>query len=348
MDPSNQIRTYLQSVKKATVSLHDLERLFLGQPCTYEQFSQSVLELEAEELIEMVQSKGRTGKLPSLAYQYRVQKNRLKEDTHKDIHQARLLLHPSIQLDSYYSSGAGIWEQDRPFIERIDAYLKREMFPSIPVPAPERSFELVADEKWITEKQGKELLMRIGLWDKFLIIPVEDPLMFAVNPYSLTKAVHKHLIVENKTTYQALLQALPDVPFTTLIFGGGYRVTKSIEMLSMQLPLKEAAHEFYYFGDIDREGISIWHLFNERVLALFGKPACLALPFYRACLSREFAYGKENQRGNEQALQDFLSHFTEEEHKLINLCLAEGGYFPQEIVPTHELCRIWRHTAWTT
>lgn len=78
MNPNSRIRTYLQSIKKTTVSLHELETLFLGQPCTYEQFSQSVVELEAEEIIVMVKRNGRTSKQPSLAYQYRVQKNRLK------------------------------------------------------------------------------------------------------------------------------------------------------------------------------------------------------------------------------------------------------------------------------
>ncbi|MGO4500763.1 Wadjet anti-phage system protein JetD domain-containing protein [Paenibacillus sp. 2RAB27] len=348
MNPNVRIRSYLQTLKKTKVALHELEALFQGLPCTYEQFAQSVLELESDEILRMVQKQGRTIKRPALAYQYSLQKNRLKVDTHKDIHQARLLLHPDIQLDAYYSLGAENWEQDRHYIERVDAYLKREKLPTTPVPAPERSFELVADEKWITEKQGKELLTRIGLWDKLLIIHVEDPLMFAVNPYNLTGVIHRHLIVENKTTYQALLQAMPDVPFTTLIFGGGYRITRSIELLPMQLPLKDAAHEFYYFGDIDREGIHIWHLFNKKVLKYFGKPAFLALPFYRECLSREFAYGKENQRGNEEALQDFLFHFTVEEQETINHSLATGGYFPQEILPTQELCKIWRHTAWTT
>ncbi|KRE83731.1 hypothetical protein ASG89_11435 [Paenibacillus sp. Soil766] len=348
MNFNSRIRTHLLSLKKVKVSIDELYALFDGQPCTYEQFAQSVLELEAEKIIQMVQSKGRTGKRPSLAYQYSVQKNRLKVDTHKDIHQARMLLHPDIQLDAYYSLGAEIWEQDKLYIAMIDTYLKEYMLPTTPVPAPERSFELVADEKWITEKRGGELLTRIGLWDKFLILLVDDPLMFAVNPYGLTNEVHRHLIVENKTTYQALLQALPDVPFATLIFGGGYRITKSIELLSMQLPLKDPVHEFYYFGDIDKKGIHIWHLLNEQVIKLFGRPAKLAFPFYRACLSRKFAKGKEYQRSHEQALQTFTSHFTEEERKIINQCLASGGYFPQEILPSHELCRIWRHTAWTT
>ncbi|UKS24461.1 DUF2220 domain-containing protein [Paenibacillus sp. HWE-109] len=346
MELNSKIRSHLQAIKNKKVSLEELEAI--AQPCTYEDFSRLILELETAGILQMVQRSGRTIKPPFLAYQYSVQKNHVMQDTHKDIHRARLQLHPAINLDAYYSLKSSIWEKDRPFIERIDSYLKKNMLPSTPAPEPERSFELVADEKWITEKQGKELLTRIGLWDKLLILPVDDPLMFAVNPYGLAGAVHKHLIVENKTTYQALLQVLPDVPFATLIFGGGYRVTKSIELLPMQLPLRDAAHAFYYFGDIDKEGIHIWHLLNERVLALFGKPANLALPFYRACLSRKSSSGKENQRESEQALQVFLSHFTEEERRIINRSLAAGSYFPQEILSTHELCTIWRHTAWMT
>ncbi|NQX67497.1 hypothetical protein HQN90_15350 [Paenibacillus alba] len=346
MELISKIRSHLQSIKNKKVSLEELEAI--AQPCTYEEFSRLILELETAGILQIVQRSGRTVKPPFLAYQYSVQKSHFMQDMHKDIHRVRLQLSPLINLDAYYSLTSSIWEEDRPFIERIDAYLKNNTLPSIPAPEPERSFELVADEKWITEKQGKELLTRIGVWDKLLILPVDDPLMFAVNPYGLAGAVHKHLIVENKTTYQALLQVLPDVPFATLIFGGGYRVTKSIELLPMQLPLRDAAHEFYYFGDIDKEGIHIWHLFNERVLALFGKPASPALPFYRACLSRESASGKENQRDNEQALEAFVSHFTEQEQMIIKRCLTAGGYFPQEILPTHELCTIWRKTAWIT
>ncbi|MFD0692603.1 Wadjet anti-phage system protein JetD domain-containing protein [Paenibacillus sp. GCM10027628] len=348
MDPKSQILRYLQSLKKNTTLLSELEALFLGQPCTYEEFSGAVLELEAAGIMQMVQSKGRTGKQPSIAYQYKVQKSRLKEDLHKEIHRARIFIHPLIGLDAYYSLESGDWELDWPYIERIDAYLKSHTLPKTPVPAPERSFELVGDEKWITDKHGKELLIRTGLWDKLHIIPVADPLMMAVNPGYIANTIHRHLIVENKTTYQALLQALPDVPFTTLIFGGGYRITKSIELLPLQLPLSASIHQFYYFGDIDHEGIAIWHMLNERVLEWFGSPAKPALPFYRACLDRSFVYGKENQRNNDQAVQAFMRHFSQEEQARISAPLAAGGYYPQEILHTQELCALWRNTQWIT
>ncbi|NEW09921.1 hypothetical protein GK047_28980 [Paenibacillus sp. SYP-B3998] len=347
MEPKSQLLRYLQSFKKSKILLSELEEVFLGQPCADDIFSKAVLELEAEGILQMVQSKGRTGKQTSLAYQYNVQKSRLKEDLHKEIHRARLLMHPLIKLDVYYSLESSNWQQDWPYIERIDAYLKQHALPSIAVPAPERSFALVGDEKWITEKQGKELLARIGLWDKLLIIPVADPLMMAVNPGCLSNAVHRHLIVENKTTYQALLQALPDVPFTTLIFGGGYRITKSMELLPMQLPLTDCVHQFYYFGDIDKEGIAIWHTLHNRVLAWFGSPVHLALPFYRASLTKNFVYGKDKHRDHEEAIEHFLCHFSLEEQVKISTSLAAGGYFPQEILQTQELCALWRYTEWT-
>lgn len=348
MDPKSQIQRYLQSLKKQTTFLSELEELFLGQPCTYEEFAGAVLDLEAAGMIQMVQSKGRTTKQPSLAYQYKVRKSLLKEDLHKEIHRARIHIHPLIGLDAYYALNSSDWQQDWPYIERIDAYLNNHALPEIAVPAPERSFELVGDEKWITEKQGEKLLTRIGLWEKLRIIPVDDPVMMAVNPKCLTYTVHRHLIVENKTTYQALLQALPDVPFTTLIFGGGKRIAKSIELLPLQLPLGDVIHQFYYFGDIDHEGVTIWHTLNERVLEWFGCPAKPALPFYRACLAKGFVYGKENQRSNDQAIHQFSDHFSAEEQARISGLLAAGGYYPQEILKTEELCAIWRNASWNT
>ncbi|TXK77815.1 Wadjet anti-phage system protein JetD domain-containing protein [Paenibacillus sp. N3.4] len=348
MNPKKHLIDFLHAYKKSTILLSDLEDLFLGQSCTYEDFSAAVLELENEGILQIVKKKGRMVKEPYLAYQYRVHKSQIKGELHQQIHQARSLTHRWIQLDIYYSLSSSIWQQDWPYIQLIDTYLNKHGLPSFPVPAPERSFALVGNEKWITEGQGKELLDRIGLWEKMLVIPVADPLMMAVHPSCLQFPVHRHLIVENKTTYQALLQALPDVPFTTLIFGGGYRITKSIELLPIQLPLPVGKHEFYYFGDIDKEGMSIWHILQGRVQTWFDSPVHLAMPFYRACLAKSFAYGKENQRDNSEAAEAFLRHFSAQEQIQITQCLAAGGYFPQEILHTQELCALWRNTEWTT
>ncbi|MCD8509389.1 MAG: DUF2220 domain-containing protein [Bacillus sp. (in: Bacteria)] len=231
-------------------------------------------------------------------------------------------------------------EKRSTFIQKIDHYIAKYEFPTEPVPAPERSYELVGDEKWITEKGGKELLEQLGIYEKLNIIPVSDPLMFAMNPNQLTNSTQLHLIVENKTTYQGLLPELTSAMFSTLIYGSGKKIVKSIEQFQAQYPI-EADHHFLYFGDIDREGIAIWHSLNKRT------EAHPALPFYRACLAKTPASGKEYQREQQEATVHFLSHFRTQEQTNIKNLLNEGNYLPQETLKTKELQQIWRETDWT-
>jgi hypothetical protein len=212
------------------------------------------------------------------------------------------MLHPSINLDEYYRQDPSVWKKDLPFLLKIDQYLKQTSFPKEQVPAPERSYELVGDEKWIVEKGGKEILERIDLFLLLKIIPVSEPLMFGINPNKLNEKTQYHLIVENQTTYQGLLPVLTKTIFSTLIYGAGKAAVKSIEQFSMQYPI-EANHQFFYFGDLDREGILIWYSFNQK------EKATLALPFYLACLEKEAAIGKEYQKEHNMALEQFLDFF---------------------------------------
>ncbi|MGZ0085616.1 Wadjet anti-phage system protein JetD domain-containing protein [Caldibacillus thermoamylovorans] len=336
-----QIEKRLAAFPKRTISLVELERLTEPFARTYEAFAEIVLRLEADGTLEMVKAKGRTTRTPSLAFQYRIHKHRLMEDYYRELQRWQNRLHPAIQLDAYYGKDPSVWERDKPFIVQIDDYLNTHSLPHEAVAAPERSMELVGDEKWITEGGGREVLERIGLFDRLRIIPVSDPLMFAVHPGNMAQAVQLHLIVENKTTYQALLPALLDTVFSTLIYGKGKTVISSIAQFSLQYPVK-ADHRFYYFGDIDREGVAIWHSLFQK------KPALPALPFYRACLQKEPARGKEYQIERTEALASFLSYFAPDERERLCELLASGRYYPQETLKTRELQHIWREWQWTS
>jgi len=90
--------------------------------------------------------------------------------------------------------------------------------------APERSYELLGDEKWIDFKGGKALLQRIRLWDKLKINYNVDPLMVAVNSGILWKSAHCHLVVENKATFHDCLESLNISPLTALLYGAGRNV----------------------------------------------------------------------------------------------------------------------------
>ncbi|WP_409970911.1 Wadjet anti-phage system protein JetD domain-containing protein [Bacillus sp. Bva_UNVM-123] len=250
------IKSMLAAFKKKTIALAELEHMLKPFIHTYEEFANMILTLENEEILTMVKAKGRTNRTPSLAFQYRINKSELASDYHKELQRYRTILHPGINLDDYYCDDLAIWAEHLPFLLKIDEYVKQNGFPKDEVPAPERSFELVGDEKWIIEKGGKAILEKTGLFSAFHIIPVSEPLMFAINPLNIKEEQQYHLIVENKTTYQGLLPALKETHFSTLIYGCGKAVIKSIEQFPMQYPVL-ANHQFFYFGDLDKEGISI-------------------------------------------------------------------------------------------
>lgn len=332
---------FLCTYPKVTIGLSELEQAFQGEQIDYETFAGRVLELENERSLEVVKIHGRNGKPLSLAYQYRIHKRLLHGEYIRELHQWSTRLHPDISLDVYYSLSQDIWRADLPYIEQVDAYLKRGLRPTQQAPAPERSYELVQDEKWITDHGGQALLERLGVWEQLKIVPVSDPLMLAVNPsIGFDSKNHLHLIVENKTTFQGLVPELPGMPFTSLIFGYGRKIVGNLGMLRLQYPVQGAEHELYYFGDLDLEGILIWYDLQVK----FG--VRLALPFYRACLEKEPSKGKQNHRLSEEALQAFTGCFTERESEQIIAMLREGCYIPQETLRSEDLVRIGREAAW--
>lgn len=343
MNIKQTIEEHLSLIKKATVALEELEMLFAGLEADPRVFAAAVIELEQSGVLEAVKTAGRTMKQPALAYRYRVNKPSIMERYIHQLQQYRLKIHPAIQLDSYFALSEQQFVQDRHWIDRIDHFLKTEGVPSSTVPAPERSFQLAGNEKWITDLGGEALLKRLELWDLLRIHPVSDPLMLAVNPSPLTESSHLrclHLIVENKTTFQALLPVVPSSPFNTLIYGCGNKITGNLDMFSLQYPVTDREHHFFYFGDLDYEGIRIWHEANKQ------QTMVPALPFYEACLKQPYVLGKSNQRRSDQAVEAFIQFFSQDRQAQIENCLHSGGYYPQETLTSQQLQQIWRSNAW--
>lgn len=307
---------------------------------TYEQFANEILQLEKEGIISTVKSAGQNGKVPSLAYKYKVQKGKLRQTFHQQIERIRLRLHPAINLDHFYNTSPQEWNEQLPFIMKISDYLQTNGFPNEEVPAPERSLTLVGDEKWVQEKGGASLLERLGIWNELKIVPVHDPLSFAINPDTVSNENHLHFIVENKTTFDGLLSELIHTPFTTLIYGQGYKITKTIEHFSRQLPLS-GEHTIYYFGDIDWEGIKIWHLLNEKIRVI------PAIPFYEAALAKQAIPLKKKQKPNEEANRAFFIKFHEKTATNMLAILKNNEYLPQEVLSSQELKEIWRESDWS-
>jgi hypothetical protein len=342
MNVKQQLQVYISQRKRQIVQLNELEELAAGS-CSYAELAEAISELEQGGALQRVKAHGGNGKTPPLALSYRVNRSKANERHHHRLHAAQLKRSPQIRLDAYFKLPEEVWLADEHYVERVDAYLKRNPLPLEPVPAPERSLELVGDEKWISERGGEALLQRIGLWERMNVISVADPLMLAIHPGRLSPSeqAHMHLIVENKTAFQSLLPVLAQSPFTSLIYGCGKKIIRSIELFPLQLPIS-GIHRFYYFGDIDYEGIHIWHSLDVKTRHLLQAEVLPALPFYRACLMKPYAYGKTSQRKDDASLSAFLRYFAESDAQRIQTCLEDGGYYPQELLTSSELQQLAR------
>lgn len=333
------MREKLVDIKNSYITLDILEQ-FAAYGQTYEQFSFEILKLETEGVLVAVKKAGRNNKVPSLAYKYRINKAVLKKDIQQEIETKRFKLHSILELDVYFHLPSEEWEKDYPFIEKINTYIENFGLPNSEVPAPERSLALVGDEKWIQEKGGQKVLERLNIWNALKIIPVSDPLAFIINPNKINNSHHLHLIVENKTAFDGLSLAIKETQFTTLIYGQGYKITKSIEYFHKQLPLDHVTHTFYYFGDVDWEGIKIWYQLTKKI------DAKLAIPFYLACIDKTPTAIKTNQSSSEGATQSFLFCFGKDHQEKIMASLENQQYWPQEVISSDELKRIWSETNW--
>ncbi|AOT72320.1 Wadjet anti-phage system protein JetD domain-containing protein [Geosporobacter ferrireducens] len=333
------IKEYLISLKNKTVSLEELSALFAGDT-TYEEFASYIEELCAENILIPIKTRGRNYSNPSLFYFYRVDKYLLNKELMEQIQSLQLKVHKGISLSAYYGLSQERITEDLPYILKVDRFLTEKGFQLEEALSPERSFQLVADEKWIDEKGGRKLLERLKVWEALKISTTPDPLMYALNPAMLGSKVHRHLIVENKATFYGLSDAIRNTPFTTLVYGCGWKIAGSVQMLPKQLSMEEQTHTYDYFGDLDYEGMSIWlHVYE----AVNAKPA---LPFYEALLRTNRAEGKTNQRKNLQALEQFLAFFQEEDQNKIQETLENGGYYPQETLTKDILQEIGRSAIW--
>lgn len=334
------IISYLKSYKNKEVSLIELESLFSGDT-DYNSFANIVKLFEGNNILKPVKTHRTNNKPIPLYNTYRINKSYFKDQLLDQIQTFKLKANKNIDLQKYFTLGEKEWIKDLPYIRIIDNYIKENGLPNSDASAPERSYEIVGDEKWIDEKRGKALLQRLNLWDKLKISYNLDPLMIAINPNNVNRPTHIHMVVENKATFYDFLDGIGDTQFTSLVYGAGWKIVGNITMLEKQLGLTNSHHKLFYFGDLDYEGISIWNTLNEKI------NITPAVDFYIALIMKNATQGKENQRENREAVNTFASYFQELEGKKIKELLKDRYYYPQEGLSRSEIGEIWRSTEWS-
>ncbi len=335
----SMIKSHLYQYNKKTMTLDQLTHLIgsVNQITTYDAFYEKVMSLMEEGILIGIKAAGSNGLAKPLPNKFRVNKIAIHKDKSTVINHKQLQLHPSISLDYYYAKGLEEFQRDEVYIDKVNDYVKANGLP-IRYHAPELSYILVQDEKWIENGVGKRLLKHIRLWDQLEVVTEADPLAFGVNKHRTQESVQRHLIIENKTTFLHLLQYVDKSEYNTIIYGQGWKITSGLHMFTRQYPFGDQ-HSFDYFGDLDNEGIAIFlHLREDFPI----QPAEI---FYNALIQAPWSKGKETQRHDPQQIQDFCACFSDGDglgvktEELLER-LSSGYYQPQEVLSIEGLVQL--------
>ena len=319
---------------KTMIDLVTLEHMASPYMADINQFRNKMNELIRIGCLVPVLASKPTGKADGFYNRYRINKSKLNHKLKEIINGLYLTLDSRIKLDAYYGLDFKTFKKDEPYIHKINAYLRAHEKTDALLYEPELAFLLTDNEKWLEDKtyEGYKVLNRLGLLDQFNIHPKIDPVAFSLDLNKVMHNKHKHLIVENKSTFLHLQEVIDKSPYTAILYGAGNMIPSSIRRFKEQLKLK-GEEEFFYFGDLDREGIRIWHSLNQKVEA---KPA---LELYTALLSKKWVKGKESQKRHEQQREDFYAYFDQNHIEEMSCHLSEA-YIPQEALTKDELQKL--------
>lgn len=337
------VADFLNAQKKKTIASETIERHVIGLLGTdiywktggYPSLALAIQGLVDEEILLPVKAKELNCKNPALHYWYRIVPRDEKPEQDKR-QQLLTYYHPAINT-SFYLNHAKEFEQDESSLSLLDRFFKTTpaLLNLVPITANERSFQIFRDEKWLLSAAGQKFLQRVGLSLEALRCYVtHEPFFYYAKRVPGEGSAVKALIVENKDTFFSLktlfqegISSWAGVSFSLLIYGEGRKIEKSISFFDELDDYRNNAVDFYYFGDLDPEGINIWH-------ALTGKlPVKPLVYFYQELFER---YGgdtpalRKGQRFSPEAVQDFLAHFQPDTAVGIQKMLLAGHYLPQE------------------
>lgn len=324
--------TYFKAYRKKIISLAELEKI-CSAPYSYKEFCDVIQSFVKSGILSGYGAKHGSYRETALCSKYRLNLSRLIRDDREKLQREMIQMQVSHLIDlSYYFKVSWIeWENDKLLLKKIADYLKLYGFPDDEATHQERSYQIFGDEKVLLQG-GMALLKKLNLDEKMRITNYPDPLMVAINPTMILKVEHWHLVVENKAVYYALLPILPKTQFTSLVFGGGWKIIGNLFVLPQQLGLDGQRHFFYYFGDLDLEGIAIWYGLQAKL------PVRLAMPFYRELFNMDCSFGKSEQNVNCQALDAFCEAWDElDARRIRRMLLRDHTYYSQECLTQEQL-----------
>lgn len=242
------------------------------------------------------------------------------------------------------------YEAEREYVLALSRYLDREKDrPSPAVSLNERSFEIWGREKFLGSQEKREgeltgrcLLRHTGVsMEQLNIYETAEPIAYYCRNRQTPQNI---LLIENKDTFYSMRRHLMSgmaeilgMPVDTLIYGGGKRILKSFRDRSLCIEpyVQEEGNQWYYFGDLDFEGLRIYEQLQEKYPEIPLRPFAAA---YEKMLRKGMEkFGMQHlpdtKEGQVRGLSGvFMTWFSQEIQEQMCQILDSGKYIPQEII----------------
>ncbi len=341
----------ISSCKKRTVLLKQLyawaEKLdggmamYLQSPLGKAAFQQAVSELVAVQILSPVGKKPATP--GGLHRKYRIIKEPVAPDAalHEEIIRA---IAPPAELD-YYLRNPQDFRLDQPIIEVISNFLRQPQ-PGL-LTVNERAYQLFGDEKFFQgagrdRSRGARVLKRLGLGYAHIgCRETAEPFFSFQSKDFHARSARDIYIIENKDTFWSFKEQIMDqraqLRADLIIYGEGKKIISSFQFVD-EYAVKPEQDGFYYFGDLDPEGINIYCLLREEYPQyniqpfVAGYQALIQIGLQKAPVKTPKA-----QRLVKKNVANFLTAFEPSWAAKIGEHLLQGFYIPQEALSALEM-----------
>jgi hypothetical protein len=327
------MRKKLLSYDNKTISLDQLT--ILAGHVEYSDLINKINRYVEECLLEPVKASGKNGRRPSLYLKYRILK---PENDYTTALEEIKLLHPKFN-HSKYAKQPEMYVKYKTEINLLSKFLwENEGLLNNPMSINERSFQIWGIEKLLKERTTIKSIFQYNDWDLTELNYYETPEPFFEYNFSNEKEMNI-LIIENKDTWFSLRKIMREDGlnhlfrnYHILLYGEGKKIiSRNNRLQEYNHLLNGSTNTYYYFGDLDYEGIEIYQalLSNNQDLSI---NLCTELYLLMMEEAKKYNLPKTKLGQKKTNIQEFLKDFNITKAEGILSILDNGFYIPQEIL----------------
>lgn len=331
----------IKNIKKTYIFLDEIKELYKIKE--HKELVGLIRKLIKENKIKPIKTSDLTAMHEQIYTKYRIIKHETEDDK-EYIEEINYKTCDKLGID-YYRRNLKDYKKHRTAIMDLnDYFLRNSSNLQKRISINERSYEIFNDEKFITSREGKEVLknLKIDIVKDLNVYNTPEPFIYLsvnrVSPQTI-------LIIENKDTYVTVTKMLLEEKevlknkIDTVIYGEGRKIINSIRGIKDDITLEymlNKENKFLYWGDIDRTGLSIYYSLKNSIedlnINLFENAYHHMI---EKASNRKIRLSVKNQKDK---YKDALENIENIElREKIRRILLEGKYIPQESLNMYDL-----------